>query len=81
MNYNVDMKQYETPVFSRPITSPDFKSYISKPRRRRFHDSQIWPERYQKYTLNIYAEKLNYRKQCIKNRIFSWSSKRRVTPI
>ena len=49
MNYNKDMKIYETPIFNRPIQSPDFKAYISKPRRRRFHDKNIWPVRYEKF--------------------------------
>ena len=80
MNYNADMKQYETPVFSRPITSPDFQRYINRPRRRRFNDSQIWPERYQKYKLSIFAEKLNNRKQYLKQGFFSWPSRKKVIP-
>ncbi len=54
------MKQpYEIPIFSRPVTSPDFKAYISRPRRRRFHDPEIWPDRYQAYLDKKTREKLD----------------------
>ena len=52
MNYNHSTKCYETPIFSRPIESLEFKAYINKPRRRRFHDVNIWPARYNEF-LNI----------------------------
>ncbi len=51
------MNQYVTPLFSCPISSPDFQAYISKPRRRRFHDREIWPARYQKYQDGKYSQR------------------------
>ena len=58
MNYNRDMKIYETPMFNRPIQCQDFKDYISKPRRRRFHDKDIWPTRYEKFKNIKYLNKI-----------------------
>ena len=58
MNYNSCMKKYETPIFNRPIESEDFKNYINKPRRRRFHDINIWPERYQTFNNIKYKNKM-----------------------
>ena len=54
--YKTRNSNYVVPLFSRPIQSPDFQAYISKPRRRRFHDSQIWPDRYNSY-MNKLIEK------------------------
>ena len=51
------MRSYEIPIFSRPIQSPDFMAYISKPRRRRFHDKEIWPSRYSEYLDKLTRER------------------------
>ena len=40
-------RAHTMPIFSRPITSPDFMRYISQPRRRRFVDKDIWPNEFE----------------------------------
>ena len=63
MAYN-NYSDYQVPQFSRPIQSPDFKTYIERPIRKRFLDSEIWPMEY-----------AAHRAKVSKNRVFRWTYK------